>query len=398
MGKAKTHEKYVEELTVINPNIEIIDNYVNTATAVLHRCKIDGYIWSVKPHRILRGQQCPICKNQKLHKERAKTHKEYVQELYENNINIDVVERYVNCRTKIYHQCRECGHKWIVLPGAILNGQGCPVCTHKIIGDAPQFLNSIWASDYKDFYSKYMSEDDMKSIMPNSGQKIIIHCPHCNYEKTATVNSITKSGFKCLCDDGLSFPNKFVYSVLKQLDIRIKTEYSPEWANRKRYDNYLLDYNIIIENHGIQHYKEMGTSKFRSLQEEQANDVYKKEMAIKNGITKYIVLDCRCSTLAWIKKSIMNSELPILLNFTENDIDWNKALSYAANSLVYKVAEIYQTEESLPKISNLLDISVHAVRKYLKIATQLELCNYDAQACKEKVYERTRHNSIRLQG
>ena len=102
--------------------------------------------------------------------------------------------------------------------------------------------------------------------------------------------------------------------------------------------------------------------------------------------------------MAWIKKSIMNSELPILLNFTENDIDWNKALSYAANSLVYKVAEIYQTEESLPKISNLLDISVHAVRKYLKIATQLELCNYDAQACKEKVYERTRHNSIRLQG
>jgi hypothetical protein len=185
----------------------------------------------------------------------------------------------------------------------------------------------------------------------------------------------------------MSFPNKFVLSVLNQLHINVQSEYSPKWANRKRYDAYLIDYNIIIENHGGQHFFDFARSKFRKFEDEQQNDLYKKELAIQNGISKYIVLDCRHSTLTWIKQSIMCSELPLLLQFSETDIDWALALDYASKSLVHSVAELYKTNDSLPYIGRTLNICVSTVREYLKIATELGLCSYDAQLAKKEKHK-----------
>ena len=40
--------------------------------------------------------------------------------------------------------------------------------------------------------------------------------------------------------------------------------------------------------------------------------------------------------MKYIKKSIMSSNLPQLLNFSENDIDWNKCDEFATSSRVYE--------------------------------------------------------------
>ena len=48
---------------------------------------------------------------------------------------------------------------------------------------------------------------------------------------------------------------------------------------------YLPKYNCIIETHGLQHYEESSMTS-RSLQEEIDNDLFKQEMALKNGIKK----------------------------------------------------------------------------------------------------------------
>ena len=42
--KCKTHNKFIEELVSINPNIDVLDEYVNSNTKLKCRCKIDGYI------------------------------------------------------------------------------------------------------------------------------------------------------------------------------------------------------------------------------------------------------------------------------------------------------------------------------------------------------------------
>ena len=93
--------------------------------------------------------------------------------------------------------------------------------------------------------------------MPSSGRRIKFQCPDCGAIKEVSVNNLCKQNFKCVCSDGVSFPNKFVYAVISQMDKSITTEFAPKWAEKKRYDLYVEKLNMIIENHGPQHYEEV---------------------------------------------------------------------------------------------------------------------------------------------
>ena len=58
---AKSHRQYIENITNINPQIEVIETYINAKTPILHRCKIDGAEWYASPENILAGRGCPQC-------------------------------------------------------------------------------------------------------------------------------------------------------------------------------------------------------------------------------------------------------------------------------------------------------------------------------------------------
>ena len=58
----KTHEQYVQEVSNINPNIEVLGEYISYKTPILHHCKIDGCKWYACPSNILFGTGCPQCK------------------------------------------------------------------------------------------------------------------------------------------------------------------------------------------------------------------------------------------------------------------------------------------------------------------------------------------------
>jgi hypothetical protein len=137
-----------------------------------------------------------------------------------------------------------------------------------------------------------------------------------------------------------------------------------------------VDYNIIIENHGCQHYEETQLTT-RTLQEEQENDLLKYNLAQQNGIHNYIVIDCRRTTLDWIKSSIMRSILPNLLGFSESDIDWIEALRYATHSLIKTSAEMFNKGIGISEIANKLQKDKSTIRQWLKRATQIGWCEYN---------------------
>ena len=142
---------------------------------------------------------------------------------------------YVSDSIKIKHKCIICGYIWSVKPSNILQEKGCPVCGHHIIGPPPEYRNSIWNSEYKNLFSQYMTEEQMKTLMSHSGKKIMLPCLDCGELKSITPANLINEGFRCMCGDGQSFPNKFVYNVLKQLGIKVKPEYSPDWAGLYSY-------------------------------------------------------------------------------------------------------------------------------------------------------------------
>lgn len=307
---------------------------------------------------------------------RKKTQDEYVAEVAIKNPTIEVDDLYINADTGIWHKCKVCTHRWRAQPNHILEGHICPVCAGLIIGNGPEYRNSIWASDYRDYFSKYLDEEQMKSYTPHSGKKINIPCPDCGRYKNITISQLANSGMSCSCGDGQTYPNKFIYALLNQLNFEYIPEYYKDWSNGRKYDIYIPELNCIIENHGEQHYGHRGAFKTKSLEEEQNNDTYKKTLAEQNGISHYVVLDCRESNMSWIKKSIADSKLPILLSFNVDDIDWVMCHQFALSNMVKQVAIEWENECSIQDIIDKLNIGRTTARRYLKLATEQGWCSY----------------------
>lgn len=365
----KTHDEYVEEVSKINPKIEVIGKYINSRIKILHRCLIDNYEWMAEPSRILLGDGCPVCGGTK-----KITHEEYATRMKDVNPTIEVLGKYIFGKVKILHKCKICGHEWMARPDGMLCGHNCPVCSHKIIGNPPEYRNSIWASEFKSYFSKYLTEEQMKMYMPQSSRKISVKCPDCGRQKVITPVALFYRGLCCTCGDGYSYPNKFMYNLLEQLQVQYIHEYSPDWANGKRYDIYIPSSNCIIENNGLQHYKHTGFTN-RGLKEEQENDYLKKEISLQNGIEHYIVIDCSKSDVDYIKNSVMNSELPSILNFKKNDINWLKCEEFAMSNLVKVVADLRCQGLTISKISEKTKISAATISIYLRKAKRLNWIN-----------------------
>ena len=276
-------------------------------------------------------------------------------------------------------RCHVCNYPQWIEESHLLNSkikQGCTVCSHKT---SALGYNTIWDTD-RWMCDLGVSEEDAKTHMRSSSKKIIVTCPNCGKQKQITPNKIyTRKSIGCSCGDKISYPEKFFISILNQLDIKYITQLSKKdmvWIDNQRYDFYLIDYNTIIEIHGEQHYKYTGFN--RTLQEEQQNDKLKKELALNNGISNYIELDCRESNIKWIKNSIINSKLNNMFNLTT--INWIQCESEALSNKIKYECELWNKENKYETITNLakkLNIHRTTLVKHLKKGAKLGWCNYD---------------------
>ena len=119
----KTLEDHIYELSLYNPNIEVVGEYINARTKTLYKCKIDGYTWEAYPHSVIGGTGCPKCAGNI-----KRTHDEYVEILSFTNSDIEVIGTYINCKTPILHKCKVDGYEWEVSPSVMLQNGSCPVC------------------------------------------------------------------------------------------------------------------------------------------------------------------------------------------------------------------------------------------------------------------------------
>ena len=281
------------------------------------------------------------------------------------------------------YTCNKCGwtEGWIE-EGKLLSGQGCSCCANQtaVLG-----INTIWDTD-RWLCSLGVSEEDAQQYTRSSNKKVIVTCPECNKKKEITINNIYKyKSICCTCGDGVKYPEKFMTSVLDQLNIEYifqLTKKSFDWCEDKRYDFYIPSLNTIIETHGRQHYR--WTGRGRSLKEEQENDRIKYELALQNGIKDedYIVIDCRYSDKEWVKNNILSSKLNELFDL-EKRINWNKCEEFALkNNKVKEVCEYWNNKEEWETTTTLAEVfglSRDAIVDYLKKGTGLGWCEYDAK-------------------
>lgn len=379
--KTKTHEQYVEELLKVNPNIEIVEKYKGALTKTKHRCTIDNYQWSVTPASVLFGSGCPKCA-----KRATIDHDTYLLLLKEHNKNIEVLGHYIDKMTPIRHRCVVDGHEWDASPSCLLNGFGCPVCGKRIIGDPPEYKNSIWASEHREYFSKYMTEEQMKSYMPNSCKKINIPCCDCGHVKNIRIADLLRYGFSCQkCGDGVSYPNKFGRAFISQLNVNnVIYEYAPKWlivnGNQCFYDIY-FEHNknlYVIEMDGGLGHGNRAFNCENSDTEGLLRDVEKDRLAFLHNIN-VVRIDAKKSDKEYIKNSIMNSCLPHILHFQTDDIDWEECDKFATLKFVFTASDLWKSGLSIREISNILQVHHDTTTRYLKRATELGVCNYSKE-------------------
>ena len=261
-------------------------------------------------------------------------------------------------------------------------------------------INDLWTT---------VPEIAMLLYYPNDGylytksstQKVIWKCPICGCKIEKSICSVVYNGLKCpFCQGKRSYPNRFMNRILQQLEqmkqITFYTrEYCSDWchyeykgfSHRCIYDFYfeINTQKFIIEMDGGFHFEDTGYAKI-SLEDQKSIDSIKTQLANDCNI-RIIRIDCNYGKLTdnryiYIKNKIIESELSNI--FDLNMIDFAKADIDANKSDILFAGKLYSQGVDVGEIASKLKVGVKTVRHYLKRATEIGICNYDAKLNQSK--------------
>lgn len=351
----------------------LLSKYKNTRTKIHVRCDVCNYEYDVSPNTLINTHYgCPCCAGVL----KIKVN-DFEKILNEHNLLLvdDVNENDFNSKLNMKVRCKICNYEFTTNYNRVSSqNSSCAVCKNKKVLKG---YNDIWTTN-PEVAKLLLNKEDGYKYTYSSNKKVFWKCPYCENIMLKTIGDVYQHGLSCTnCSDGISYPEKFIKNFLSLCNINYVYQKQFEWSNNKKYDFYLPNENLIIETHGMQHYKENSCFTNRTLFEEQENDKYKHDLALSNGIKNYVVLDCRYSKCDWIKDSIINSTLSTICNVNFKNINWNQIDIKSRDSLVYKTCELYNKGISKIDILNELDISETTYCKYLNIGTKNNLCNYN---------------------
>ena len=362
----KSHEEFLNEFYEKNGHandIEILTRYVNNKVPLDCKCKICGHPWSPLPTTLLRGSGCRICGRKIASNKTRKSKEVLLKESEEINKNIEIVsDNYENCRSVMICKCKICGYEFPRSAEYLLSGIECPVCVNRV---ALKGYNDI-ATTRPDLIPYFDNIEDSYTVTTNNTKEINMHCIFCGYKKLFSPCKLSSRGFPCpVCGDGVSYPNKFSRGFLFQLPVNnLIFEYSPKWANGKRYDNY-FEYNgkaYILEMDGEFHYK-YNYLNHKTVEESQKIDKEKDDLATKHNI-EVIRIDCRQSDMTYISKNILSSKLSSI--FDLSNIDWIKCNEYGTKNLVKSICDDYNICKNVDKLCKIYNRNRKVIQIYLR--------------------------------
>ena len=307
---------------------------------------------------------------------RKKTYNQLTTEQFQEKVhkfypNIDIISEYINAHSPVTYQCNICGTVGVCKDAnSMMRGQsGCGICNgRKLVKGKNDF-----ATKYPQLVKYFVNKEDAENNTYGSGKKVLMKCPICGEEKLYRIADLSNKGFCCSkCSDGISYPNKFMYCLLKQLNVNFEKEVVFNWSQNKRYD-FVLD-NVIIEMDGSFH---LG-SKYSSYEEVKEIDDLKDRLALDNGY-EMVRIPCYKSDFIYIKDNILKSKLKNILELDK--VDWVSLEKEITDTNFVKIACDYFNEYKgkirmidIAKISN---IPISTLCTLLKIGARLNMTDYD---------------------
>lgn len=132
-NKKTTTEKYQKTLDDFfgkDKSYEVLEEYVDENTAIMHKCNICNYEWKTSPANIRCGlygktRVCPSCNNMV----RSFDDKTYLSRIKKKDVPIIPLGKCINKNTPILHKCTICDNEWEISPNKVLSDNfECPKC------------------------------------------------------------------------------------------------------------------------------------------------------------------------------------------------------------------------------------------------------------------------------
>ena len=320
-----------------------------------------------------------------------KTNEEFQQQFYSkfDKSKFSLMSNYngYNIPVKIRH---ECGYVFEKLPKNLMSKRettlSCPIChAHNYNFVVQKGINDL-KTLRPDVAELFKFPNKASEYRLNSHKKEYFICPKCGEESLKIIKDVVDNGFHCKkCDDGFSYPEKFMKSLLTQLKIDFTYQYSPEWIKPYRYDYYFEQNNkkYIIEMDGGLGHGNITINGDSDIYGKQI-DNYKDYMALKYNII-VIRIDCYYTTLNerynFIKNNIMNSALKDILDISK--VEFSKCNAFAEGSMFIKACNIVnQGVTNFTEIAETLNVSNNTVRRYIKNACDSGYLNFDYNVLK----------------
>lgn len=280
MPKRKTHDQFILDMKIINPNIIILGRYIKNSIRIDVQCAICGRIWSTLPYNLIQGIGCVKCSSKIKGDKFRLSHDEYINRLNIINDKIEVLGNYVNGNTKILCRCKVDGYEWYAYPFGLLKGHGCPKCAGVL---------KITDSEFRSRVFEINPNIEILSPYINAYSKVKCRCKIDNFIWFVIPGSLFENSGcpKCCESKGEKRIGKFL-SLNNILNIPQK-KFDDLYGLKSRklsYDFYLPEYNLLIEYQGEQH------SEFNSyfhkteirFEQQLERDIMKREYAKINSI------------------------------------------------------------------------------------------------------------------
>ncbi|KOS61430.1 zinc-ribbon domain-containing protein [Lysinibacillus agricola] len=337
------------------------------------KCK-SSYDATVNQRR--KGQKCPYCSGRRVNDTNSLVSlRPTIASEWIESIGINLTPNDVTCgsKYKVRWKC-DFGHEWVASIDRRTRGDGCPYCnggTNLIL----KGVNDMWTTNL-DLAKLLENPEDGYKYKQTSGKKVIWRCPDCETTISKKISDVKWQGLYCpVCSDGVSLGEKIMYCLLKELNIDFDYDSAKYWSQGKRYDFYIPSHKMIIEVHGLQHYKEsFERIGGKTLLEEQENDKYKKQLAKENGTMTYIEVDAKKSNFEYIKNSILSTDIVKFFNF-EADV-FNEISFEIKKGFTSRAWEMWNSGKSINEISEELKLHDTTIRRYLELGYSLGKCSF----------------------
>ncbi len=318
-----------------------------------------------------------------------------IEEYWSDKNDMSPFDVHRGSKNRIWFKCQNESHGDYLAPAnSFYRGFRCPVCSnHKVVDG----INSI--KDTHPEYIKYFADQsDAAKYTVHSGKRVKMKCVRCGNIRESIIDDFFKHPTSCpVCGDGVSYAEKFVYEVLSQVTSKHNITFErqkyfdwscnfmsgKEYCHKRIYDFFIdAEQPVIVEVHGEQHYSpsfQRYSSNARTLEDEQSNDELKMQMAIEHGVPRerYIVLDGRKPMPQNLRREIMQSNLPTILNFDDSCVDWNACGRKALDSYVVRTCDLWNSGiHDYDTLMSMTGLSRASISNYLQLGDEIGLCKY----------------------